>query len=503
MPGRTARRAAAMTVIGAAQFVLLLDLTIVNVALPTIQRELDVPPGQLQWLVTGYALTYGGFLLLAGRAADTFGRLRVFVAGLLVFGVASAAAGAAVDHLVLVAARAGQGVGAAFVSPAALALVTTTWPEGPERNRALGILAAAASAGGAGGLLLGGAITQWAGWRWIFLVNLPIVAVAVLAALLVLSDDRGRVHRALNAAGAVTSTLGLLALVYGLTRAGSHGFDDPAAVVVLIAAAVLAAVFVATERGAPDPLVPVRLLRSPRLLGVNLISFAVSTSIAATPYFLTLYLQHVLELSPARTGLAFLPMTVVITVTTTLAARRAERIGVERLLLVGIGALVLAALLLSRARTDGSYLSDVLPGMLLFAVGLAAAYTAVGIGGTTGVPDADQGIAGGLLTSVKQVGGAVGLAVLVLVAMGSGDLGAQMDAALVEGLGDAYLATLGFAALAASAAVVLLRRRGGWRTPAAARPTRNAGGDGEDSGGESEEVPCPRATPLRARSTSS
>jgi len=452
-----------MAVVGAAQFVLLLDLTIVNVALPTIQRELDVPAGQLPWLVTGYALTFGGFLLLAGRAADAFGRLRMFVAGLLLFGVASLAAGLAVNEFMLVAARSGQGLGAALVSPAALALVTTTWAEGPERNRALGVFAAAASAGGASGLVLGGAITQWAGWRWVFLVNLPIAAAAALVAPLVLSDDRDRVFRPLNAAGAASSTMGLLGLVYGLTRAGQDGFGDPASVVALTTAAVMAAVFVATERRATDPLIPSRLLRSPCLLGVNLTSFAVSTSIAATPYFLTLYMQRVLDLSPVTTGLAFLPMTLTITLTTTLAARRAERIGVRRLLLIGIGALVLAAVLLSRASAHGTYLTDVLPGMLLFAVGLAASYTGVGIGGTAGVPDADQGVAGGLLTSFKQVGGAVGLAVLVLVATGSGDLAAQMDMALVEGLSDAFLATLGFAAVAASTVAVLPRRTGAGR----------------------------------------
>ena len=452
------RRVWALGVVSSAQFVLLLDLTIVNVALPSIQSALGVDQARLQWLVTAYTLTFGGFLLLAGRAADVFGRRRLFVVGMLLFGGASLAAGLAVDESMLVAARAGQGLGGAAVSPAALALLTTAFPEGPQRNQAMGVFAVVASAGGAFGLILGGAITQWAGWRWIFLVNVPIAAAAAVVAQLVLRESRTQVRRALDVAGALSSTFALLALVYGLSRGGQAGFGDTGSVAALSAAVLLAAAFVVTEGRVADPLVPVHLLRSPTLLGADLTSLTVSTLITATPFLLTLYMQRVLDLSPVMTGLAFLPMTLTVMVTTTVAARCAERIGLMRLVLLGVGALALAAVMLSRASADGSYVTDVLPGMLVFAVGLGTSYTAVGIGGTAGVPDADQGVAGGLLSMTKHVGGAVGLAVLAVVVIeGGGSDAPRTDRALVDGLSAAFLVSLGFPALAALTATTLIR----------------------------------------------
>jgi EmrB/QacA subfamily drug resistance transporter len=463
----------ALGVVASAQFVLLLDLTIVNIALPSIQSAWNVDEAKLQWLVTGYALTFGGFLLLAGRAADVFGRRRLFVVGMLLFGVASLAAGLAVNELMLVAARAGQGLGGAAVSPAALALLTTTFPEGPQRNRALGVFAVVASAGGAFGLILGGAITQGAGWRWIFLVNVPIAAAAAVVGRLVLRESRNKVRRGLDVAGAMASTVAVLALVYGLTRGGQAGFGDPTSVAALSAAVLLTAAFVVAERRADDPLIPVHLLRSPTLLGADLTSLTVSTLISATPFLLTLYMQRVLDLSPVRTGLAFLPMTLTVTVTTTVAARCAERIGLKRLLLFGVGAVALAAAVLSRASADGRYVTDVLPGMLVFAVGLGASYTAVGIGGTAGVSDADQGVAGGLLSMTKQVGGAVGLAVLAVVVNEVGEPDAPpTDIALVDGLSAAYLVALGFPVLAVLAATTLIRT--GRPHPEAVRSPRHA-----------------------------
>lgn len=480
---RTRRRGWALGVIGSAQFVLLLDLTIVNVALPTVQDELGLQAGALQWLVTAYALTFGGFLLLAGRAADVFGRLRLFVAGILLFGVASLAAGLAVDPWTLVAARAAQGLGGAAVSPAALALLTTTFEEGKERNRALGIFAVIGSAGGASGLLLGGVLTQWAGWRWIFLVNVPVAVAAALLGPVLLRDSRDKVSRHLDVAGAVTSTSALLALVFGLTRAGESGFDDEIALATLALAVGFGSAFVMAERRTLDPLVPFRLLRLRGLLGNDLTSLAASTVIAATPFLLTLYMQRALGLTPLMTGLAFLPMTLTIMVTTMLVTRSAERIGIRRLLLLGVGALFVAALVLSRIPPDGRYPTDVLPGMLLFAVGLAATYTASAIGGTTAVPDVDQGVAGGLLNASKQVGGAVGLAVLAVVASGGGgDVVVQSDKALVAGLSNAFIAAIGFAALAVVLAAWLVPERGGERGSAPSTRDERARCRRRDSG---------------------
>ena len=451
------QRRLALALVAAAQFVLVLDITIVTVALPTIQRALGFEQAQLQWLVTAYALTFGSFLLLAGRAADLFGRRRMFIAGVTLFGAASLGAGLAVNELMLVFARAGQGLGAAFVSPAALALLTTVFHEGPERNRALGVFGAVASAGGASGLLLGGVITMWAGWRWVFLVNVPIAATAAIAAPLIVRETRDENLRRLDIPGAATVTVALIALIYGLTRGQEAGFDNALAAASLGGAIGLAAVFVVLERRAADPLVPFRLFRLPTLAGTDLTSFAVSTLVSATPFFLSLYIQRVLELTPIETGFAFLPMALTIMATSALAARLAQPIGVKPLLITGLGSLMGAALLLSRVSVGGSYLSDVLPGMTLFGVGLAFSYTTTTIGGTAGVPDADQGLAGGLLNTFNQVGGAVGLAVLAAVAASEG--AAESADALVDGLRAAFLAALGFAALGVVTATTLIREK--------------------------------------------
>jgi EmrB/QacA subfamily drug resistance transporter len=456
--GRVSTPRLALALIATAQFVLVLDITIVTVALPTIQRELGFQQAELQWLVTSYALAFGGFLLLAGRAADLFGRRRLFVLGILVFGAASLAAGLSLNKLMLVVARAGQGLAGAIVSSAALALLTTTFPEGRDRNRALGMFGAVASAGGASGLLLGGVITTWAGWRWVFLVNVPIAVAAAVMAPLVLRENRDQTARRLDIAGAATITLALLGLIYGLSRGRQAGFDDPLTAASLIGATSLAGVFVLLERRAADPLIPFRLLRLPTLAGTDLASLLVSTLVSATPFFLSLYLQRVLELTPVETGAAFLPMALTIMAASALAARLAEPLGVKPLLLTGLTALIGAALLLSRVSVGGNYLSDVLPGMTLFAIGLAFSYTTATIGGTAGVSDADQGLAGGLLNTSNQVGGAVGLAVLAAVAATASHGAVEPpDAALVAGLRSAFLAALGFAVLGVAAATMLVR----------------------------------------------
>ncbi|MDQ4082503.1 MAG: MFS transporter [Actinomycetota bacterium] len=330
--------------------------------------------------------------------------------------------------------------------------------QGPEPNRALGVFGAVASAGGASGLLLGGIITEWAGWRWVFLVNVPIALAAALAAPRVLRETRERSVRRLDLPGAAAITSALLALIYGLTRGERAGFDDGVALASLAAALALATAFVVAERRAADPLVPFRLFRLPTLAGTDLTSFAVSTLVASTPFFLSLYIQRVLDLTPVETGLAFLPMALTIMAASTLAARLAEPVGVKPLLLTGLASLIGGALVLSRLSLEGSYASDVLPGMLLFAVGLALSYTMTTIGGTAGVPDADQGLAGGLLNTFNQVGGAVGLAVLATVAATASERGAG-DAALVDGLRAAFLAALGFAALGVVTATTLIRER--------------------------------------------
>jgi MFS family permease len=381
----------------------------------------------------------------------------MFIAGVLLFGAASLAAGLAVSELMLVLARAGQGLAAALVSPAALALLTTTFHEGRERDRALGVFGAVASAGGASGLLLGGVITEWAGWRWVFFVNVPIAAGTAVAAPLILTEARRNGVGRLDLAGAVTITMALVAGIYGIARADQDGLADPLVVASLIGAVALGTGFVFVERRATDPLVPFRLLRLPTMMGADLTSCAVSTVVSSVPFFLSLYIQRVLDLSPIETGLAFLPMALTIMAASATAARLAQPIGVKPLLLGGLVALVLATALLSRLSPGGSYARDVLPGMVLFAVGLGLSYTTATIGATAGVPDADQGLAAGLLNTFNQVGGAIGLTVLAAIATRSGGAPERSDMALVEGLDAAFLAASGLAATGVLIATILVR----------------------------------------------
>jgi EmrB/QacA subfamily drug resistance transporter len=455
--GEAWRRRVVLGLVAAAQFMLVLDLTIVTVAFPTIERELGFAAERLQWLVTAYALTFGGFLLLGGRAGDVWGRRRVFIIGSLGFALASLAAGLAVNEIMLVAARAAEGLAAAFVSPAALSLLTTTFAEGAERNRALGIFGAVASSGAASGLILGGVISQWAGWRWVFLVNVPLAVAGAIVAVLVLEETRGAARRRLDGPGAFAVTAALLALIYGLDRGQTAGFDSASAIAILTGSLLFGLAFVLVEQRAADPLVPFRLLRLRTLAGTDSTSFSVSALVASTLFFLSLYMQQALELTPVRTGLAFLPMALTIMAVSALAARLAEPVGVKQLLFVGLSALIAAAVLLSRAAADGTYTRDVLPGMLLFSVGLGVSYTATTIGGTAGVPDEDQGVAGGLLDTFNQVGGAVGLAILAAIAATQGELtGADGAEGLVDGMRAAFLAGLGFAVFGIVTAAVLI-----------------------------------------------
>ena len=297
------RPGALLVVVCAAQFMMVLDVLIVNVALPEMGRDLDVAPTDLQWVVTAYALTFGGFLLPAGRAGDVYGRRRLFVAGVVVFSVASLVAGLAEDLGILVGARAAQGLGGALVSPAALALLVASFAEGPERNRALGIWGSVAAGGAASGVLLGGILTDVAGWAWVFFVNVPIGTAVVAGAVAVLPDDHAGGGR-LDATGAATATVALVSLVFGLTRIEQAGLTDVSATVPLAIAAGLATVFVAVERRNPEPLVPPSFLRRATVLGGDAVGACVSAGVVAMPFFGTLYLQNVLDFSPIATGLA-------------------------------------------------------------------------------------------------------------------------------------------------------------------------------------------------------
>jgi EmrB/QacA subfamily drug resistance transporter len=424
----------------AAQFVLQLDFSIVNVALPTIQRELGFAPADLQWVVTGYALTFGSLLLLGGRAGDLLGRRRLLVLGLLLFGLASLTCGLAISPLMLILSRFVQGAGAAFVSPSALSLLTTTNAEGAARNRALSLWQASTAAGASTGVIAGGVLTQYLGWRAIFLVNLPIIAVLLLLIPRVLSDDTSTARQRIDVPGAALVTASAVALIFGLSNGQQQGFGSPGTVLALVAAVLLAVVFVLVERTTAAPMVPFSYFSEPShraAVGAMVLMGAV---LAAYVYFTSLYLQRVLGVSALLTGLALLPSTVTIVLMSTFATRRLlDRLGVKRMLLLGLTAMGLGLLVLSFVTAGGSYLVNVLPGVLLSALGLSVALPAASVGATTGVDRSEQGLAGGLLTTGQQIGAAVGLALLATLAAArtaqTGSLAAGYDFSFLVAIG--------------------------------------------------------------------
>jgi EmrB/QacA subfamily drug resistance transporter len=482
-----------------AQFVLILDVAIVNVALPLVQEDLGFAPADLQLVVTAYALFFGGLLLLGGRAADLFGRRRVFVWGLGAFTLASLLCGLAPTAGVLVAARALQGAGAALVAPAGLSLLTTIFPEGEARNRALGAWSAVAAGAGAAGLILGSVLTELVGWRSVFLINAPVGIAVVVASLRALPGGRPEYRRGgLDLPGAAAATLGLIALVYALSRGEREGFGDGTTVALLLGSAGLLAAFVIAELRARDPLVPFGIFRSRTLAGANLATLLFSAVVIEANYFPTLHLQQVLSFSPLRTGLAFLPMTTGAALASALAARYVAKVGTRRLLLWGMLSLAAGSLLLCSVSADGGYLMGVLPGMVLIAVGMGLGFTIGTVAATAGVRVERQGAASGILTTGQQLGGAVGLAVLATVAAAATEPAASPEA-LVGGFRAAFLAMCGFGLLATAAVWALVRepdcrselerRSKGKGNPAVARISTGRGRQDPSRGGQKETEP--------------
>ncbi len=426
----------ALGLICAAQFVLQLDFSIVNVALPTIQRDLGFAPADLQWVVTGYALTFGSLLLLGGRTGDLLGRRRLLVLGLVLFGLASLTCGLAISPLMLTLTRFVQGAGGALVSPSALSLLTTSNAEGAARNRALSVWQASTAAGASTGVIAGGVLTQYLGWRAIFLANLPIIAVLLLLIPLVLPNDTSAGRQRIDVPGAVLVTASAAALIYGLSRGQQQGFGSLGTVLALVAAVLLAVVFVLVERTTAAPMVPFSYFSSAThraSVGAMVLMGAV---IAAFVYFISLYLQRVLGASALFTGLALLPSTVTIVLMSTFATRRLlDRLGVKRMLLLGLTSMGVGQLVFSFMRSGGSYPLNVLPGLLLTSLGIALALPAASIGATTGVDRSEQGLAGGLLTTGLQIGSAIGLALLATLAAAR----TVQTGSLAAGYGFSYL----------------------------------------------------------------
>jgi EmrB/QacA subfamily drug resistance transporter len=414
----TARAAgSALALICAAQFVLQLDFSIVNVALPTIQRQLGFTSAHLQWIVTGYALTFGSLLLLGGRAGDLIGHRRLLLVGLALFGVSSLGAGLSPSQAILIGSRFLQGASAALVAPSALALLTALFREGPPRTRALGMFQGATAAGAMAGIVLGGLLTEYIGWRAIFLVNPPIVVVlSVLAIRLLPSDTEGERSR-LDLAGATLATASVAALIFGLSEGQQQGFTGPPAVVALLLAGVFAAAFVVVEHTVAAPMLPFGIFADrPRRVALAVV-LTMGAVLAGYIYFITLYLQNVLHYSAVLTGVALVPATVTVMVVSMLITRRLlPRLGVKRMLLLGICSVGLGQLWLSQISPGASYVVDVLPGLLLTAFGIAIAYPTASVVVTSGVEAGQQGVAGGLYVAAQQIGIASGLAVLATVA---------------------------------------------------------------------------------------
>jgi EmrB/QacA subfamily drug resistance transporter len=472
------RRWRALILLCAAQFVVVLDASIVNVALPSIGTALHFSQENLQWVVNGYVLVFGGFLLLGGRMADLLGRRRVFMGGLVLFAIASLAGGLATSEGWLIGARAVQGLGGAILSPAALSIVTTTFTEGSERNRALGIWGAVAGSGGAAGVLLGGVLTDTLGWEWVFFVNTPIcLAAAALAPRLIAESREEQAVRTFDALGAVTVTAGLSLLVYAMVDANNAGWGSTKTVSLFTVSAALLAAFVFVELRSRAPLVPFSIFRLRTLLGSNVAGVLTGASLFSMFFFVSLYIQQVLGYSPLKAGFAYLPLALAIILSAGIASQLVTRVGFKPVLIAGMTLVAIGLVWFSRVSVEGKYVTDVLGPSLVAAVGLGFAFVPVTIGAVTGVRDSDAGLASGLINTSQQVGGALGLAVLSTIATSRTDgllataHGARtaVPNALTEGFRSAFLAGAGFAVLGVIAAVVLIR--GGGPGEAGAEPT--------------------------------
>jgi EmrB/QacA subfamily drug resistance transporter len=418
-PGGTKRdrRWWALVLLATADFVVILDASIVNIALPSIERGLHFSLANLSWVVNAYVLTFGGFLLLGGRLADLLGRRRLFVIGLAVFSAASLAGGLAQSEAWLIAARAIQGLGAAMLAPAALSLVTAIFHEGSERNKALSIWGAVAGSGAAAGVLLGGVLTSGLGWRSVLFVNVPIGIIAIIVTPYLVAESRADIERhGFDLLGAVSVTAGLSVLVYSLVRVNSVGWGSLQTIVGLIAAAILLLGFVVIERSSSAPLVPFAIFRVPSVRLANATMLGAGAAIIGLFYFLSLYLQKVLGYSAIKAGISQLPLAAGIVLAAGVAGPLVERIGTRRVLLVGLALFAGGLAWFAQVPVDGAYVANLLGPSLLIALGLGFAFVPITILAVTGVEDREYGLASGLVNTSQQIGGALGLAVLTTIA---------------------------------------------------------------------------------------
>jgi EmrB/QacA subfamily drug resistance transporter len=456
---KDSRRWSALALIVTAQFMVILDVAIVNVALPSIKLDLGFSADNLQWVVSAYAIFFGGGLLLGGRLADLLGRRRVFVGGLLLFAASSLLCGIAWSEGSLIAFRAVQGLGGALLAPAALSLLMTTFAEGRERNRALGIYAAASGSGAAAGVLLGGVLTSYLSWSWIFFVNVPVgVGAALLAPVLLRESHASLGHRHFDLRGAATATSGLMLLVYTLTRATSDGWGTPVTVALLAGSVTLLVAFVALESRSPWPLLPLRLFRQRTLAASNL-AMAIIGAVAFSEFFLlTLYLQDVLHYSAIESGVAFVGFAGTVVVVSNVAQAVVGRLGVRATLAAGFLTSALSVALLIRLPLQGHYFWDLFPAFVLGGAGMALSFVPVTIGGLAGVDREDAGVASGLINTSRQIGGAIGIAAATAIAAAATGHAGSL-AAVDHGYRVALVTLLGLLLAGAAIAATLVRPR--------------------------------------------
>jgi EmrB/QacA subfamily drug resistance transporter len=462
MSNRESNKWVVLVLVCFAQFMVVLDATIVNVALPSIQTDLGLSEANLQWIVNAYTLVFGGFLLLGGRAGDLIGRKRLFLGGIVVFTVASLLNGFAVNEGMLIGSRALQGLGAAFISPAALSIISTTFEEGAERARALGVWAAIAIGGAAFGLVLGGLLTQLLSWPWIFFVNVPVGIVTFAFALRLIPESRDeRAHRSFDVAGAVSVTGGLMSLVYAIVKAETAGWGSATTIGFFTLSAILLASFVVIELRSKAPLVRLSIFRVRSLLTANVVMLLVASGVFAMFFFNTLYIQRVLGYGPLEAGLAILPFTAGVMLSAGLASQFAPRVGVRPVAALGMLVSAIGMLLLVRLPVDGTYVADVLPSLIVTSLGMGAVFMPLTLIATTGLEDEDQGLASGLFNTSQQIGGALGLAILsTLAASKTTSAGGATDPeALVTGFHWAFAGGAAFVLAGLVTMLVLLRRQ--------------------------------------------
>ena len=458
------RRWWALALLCSAYFMVILDVSIVNVALPSIQADLHFSPGDLQWVLSAYALTFGGFLLLGGRVADIFGRRRVFMSGVALFTVASLVCGLSTSEGMLIGARAVQGLGAAILSPAALSIITTTFDEGAERNKALGIWGAMGGSGAAVGVLMGGILTKFLGWEWIFFVNVPIGAAALALTRPVVRESRVESgERRFDAAGAVLITSALSLLVYALTQANRVGWTSARTIAILVASALLHVAFIAVEHRSQAPLVPLGIFARLRTLtGANVVSFLVGGLTFAMFFMLSLYMQQVLGLSALQTGAGYLAVALTAIISAGVAQALVTRAGVKPVLIVGVILMGLGNLWFTQVSPDGSYWIDLLPGFFAIGVGLGFSFVPLSIAALAGVTSQEAGLASGLFNTSQQIGGALGVAVFSTVSTNRTATllkeGESQAAALASGFAVAFWVAVGFAAAALVATLFMIHR---------------------------------------------